>query len=82
MNPQVTVYDNGGTTFDRYTVIIGDAVFGMSMHPRDPQGFNQYCCQLPIMSTESLGLQVPLHELPEEVRKAILERIADMNEDE
>jgi hypothetical protein len=50
----LAIYDNGGKTFDRYTVfyrepITGDAYHnmwlgyrGMSEHPFDPQGFGIY----------------------------------------
>jgi len=38
----VIVLDNNGKTFDRYTVIIEDIVFGMSHNPLHPQGVNQY----------------------------------------
>jgi len=37
------VFDNGGTTFDRYTVVIGNDIYGCSEHPFHPQGFGQYC---------------------------------------
>ena len=39
----VTVYDNNGDTYDRYTVIIGESCYGMSHNPMSPMGFNQYC---------------------------------------
>ena len=38
----VKVYDNGGRTIDRYIVIIGDDVYGMSDDANSSQGFNQY----------------------------------------
>ena len=39
----VRIFDNGGETIDRYTVVINDSVYGMSDNPLSPQGFNQYC---------------------------------------
>lgn len=36
-------FDNGGQTIDRYTIIIGSGVYGMSENPTHAQGFNQYC---------------------------------------
>ncbi len=39
----IQVYDNGGETFDRYTVIIDNDVFGMSENPLSASGFNQWC---------------------------------------
>lgn len=37
------IYDNGGETFDRYTLVTeaGD-IFTMSQNPLSPDGFNQY----------------------------------------
>lgn len=50
MRSKVRVYDNGGLTIDRYTVIVlrqenGQRVadvYGMSENAGSPQGFNQY----------------------------------------
>ena len=38
----IVIYDSGDKWADRYTVIIDDAVFGMSHNPLHPQGFNQF----------------------------------------
>lgn len=41
---QVWVFDNGGETFDRYTIVTSETnVFGASENPFHPQGFGQYC---------------------------------------
>ena len=38
------IFDNGGKTFDRYTIIAADGeVYGSSCNPFHPQGFGQYC---------------------------------------
>lgn len=43
----VIVWDNAGSTMDRYTVLIdGHYVFTMSHNPLSPQGFNQYAGDL------------------------------------
>ena len=43
MSKKLIVYDNGGETIDRFTVVCPDgSVFGMSDDPISPQGFNQY----------------------------------------
>lgn len=43
MDTIIKVLDSGEDTFcDRYTVIIGKDVFGMSNNACSPQGFNQY----------------------------------------
>ena len=36
------IYDNGGETADRYTVVVGGSVYGMSDEPFHPQGVNLY----------------------------------------
>lgn len=73
----VKIYDNGGTTFDRYTVVIGRDVYGMSLHPADPQGFNQYCCDAInlIADKTELGKEIQFISLPEEVKKTIKDRM-------
>ena len=38
----VTVWDNGGLTMDRYTVVIGDDVWFMSAYPGYPNGVCGY----------------------------------------
>jgi hypothetical protein len=41
---QFWLFDNGGETFDRYTIITHDGhVYGSSTEPFHPQGFGQYC---------------------------------------
>mgnify|MGYP001558278080 FL=1 len=40
--PNVTVYDNGGKTADRFTVLIGDDVFAMSSDANMPNGVCMY----------------------------------------
>lgn len=42
---KVIVFDNDGTTFDRYSIInLNDGeMYGSSEHPYSPQGFGQYC---------------------------------------
>jgi len=79
---KVAVYDNKGKTFDRYTVIIGNDVFGMSDNPNHPQGFNQFCGELCASGiTESNILRMSeetfVENLPRQVIKAIVERIKD-----
>jgi len=41
---EVRVYDNGGATNDRYTIVIDGSVFAMNTVPFHPTyGFSQYC---------------------------------------
>lgn len=73
---QITVYDNGGKTFDRYTVIINDHVFGMSPKPNSPQGFNQFCGNLGDLPNIANGQKVvPLEKAPHDLLVAIINRL-------
>lgn len=41
---ETTIFDNGGATFDRFTIILKDGeTFAASGNPFHPQGFGQYC---------------------------------------
>lgn len=76
----IEIYDNGGETFDRYTVIIDGDVYGMSANPNSPQGFNQYSgtlAELPM--ARSNGERITMESLPEEVQKAIEARSKSTN---
>jgi hypothetical protein len=71
----IEIYDNGGTTFDRYTIIIDGDVYGMSENPQSPQGFNQYSGRLAeLPMARSNGERITMESLPEAVQKAIEER--------
>lgn len=72
-------YDNGGKTFDRYTVVpprwateerenphgTFNAI-GASEHPFHPQGFGQNCSAMP---GKHLGKRVKWADLPTDVQK-------------
>ena len=68
----ITIADNGGATCDRYTVIIGDDVYGMSTNPRQPNGFNQYAGDIEDFDSFESENKIIIND---EVSKAILERI-------
>lgn len=70
---EVRVFDNGGKTLDRYTVIIDGSIFAMSGNPEHPQGVNQYVGEKPCNLSGDRELR--WDEVPEPVRKAILNRI-------
>lgn len=63
------IRDNGGKTFDRYTVVydvIGDSkgyysLVGMSAYPFDPQGFGQHGTGMP---GRHLGKKIKFADLP------------------
>lgn len=79
--PEVRIYDNGGETFDRYTVIIDRDIYGMSDSAMAPNGFNQYCgtigeCGYSDHYENDAGERsVKLFGLPEQVRVAIALRV-------
>ena len=54
----VRVFDNGGISFDRYTVLIDGDAFGMSHNPNSPQGFNQYIGCAEEICIEALGSDI------------------------
>jgi len=71
----IEIYDNGGVTFDRYTVIIDGDVYGMSANPNSPQGFNQFSGKLAeLPMARSNGERITMESLPEEVELAIKAR--------
>jgi hypothetical protein len=78
--PFIKVFDNGGKTFDRFTVVIFDKpkssdaghvnVFGMSCNADAPNGFNQYCgtlSELPLVLEALAGDREALSILGREV---------------
>jgi len=74
----IQVYDNGGETFDRYTVIIDNDVFGMSENPLSASGFNQWCGDAYQLQTphDYLGKDVTQEIFKDEIMvKAIVQRI-------
>lgn len=69
------VYDNGGQSIDRYTVIIDNDVYTMSTNALSPNGFNQYYGSVgDILRWENVGQEVSLMTLPKEVYTAIKDR--------
>ena len=78
------IFDNGGKTFDRYTLLtepfhFGKScdAFGFSDDAKSPQGFNQYCGD--IYEGADLGKEISFEKLPDEVQEAILERLEKSN---
>lgn len=72
------LFDNGGKTWDRYTLVVNSELFGFSENPSSPQGFNQYGGKLQLLGDSrhwGLGREVKIESVPEEVQKAIFERI-------
>jgi len=75
---EMQIYDNGGVSFDRFTVVLDDgSVFGMSANPLSPQGFNQYIGEaIEFNGFGHCGKRVDsLRSLPGDVLSAIGNRI-------
>jgi len=68
------VYDNGGQTFDRFTVIFEDQseALGLSENCDSPQGFSQFGVAV---GGRHLGVEISFRELPENVKRHINQRI-------
>lgn len=73
----VRIYDNGGKSFDRYTVVYmndpeGNGCYGargMSEHPTHPQGFGLYTSAMP---GRHLGKRITFDQLPPDCQKVVL----------
>jgi hypothetical protein len=81
----IAIYDNGGESFDRYTVYF-DSVeriviktklytcLGMSEHPFDPQGFGQH-------SSGTLGKhngkRITFNQLPPDCQKLVKQELSE-----
>ena len=74
------IFDNGGETFDRYTLVFKDgSMFGASENPFHPQGFGQFVGDINYESDLShLGKEIPKDELPEPVRKYAVQLVEGM----
>jgi hypothetical protein len=71
------VYDDGGKSFDQYTVFLYGNVYGMSHNPLSPQGFNQFVGETRDIPRpwSRLGKKVDAKDLPEDVKIAICRRV-------
>ena len=75
----LSVLDNGGKTFDRYTLtFVGDEgglfMYGASDDPFHPQGFGQFAGEGGFPDTDEfpeIGLAIDWHELPAQVKKFV-----------
>lgn len=79
------IYDNGGKTFDRYTVVFMNqeeykgmySALGMSREPFHPQGFGQHCSAMP---GRHLGKRIKFNQLPEDCKRCVLQSLGGSNE--
>ncbi len=74
----VRVYDNGGETFDRYTIVVENpetleqSWLGSSEDPFYPSGFGQHLGTTgEIQEGDHLGKRIPFSELPAKVQKFV-----------
>jgi len=79
---KIKIFDNEGESLDRFTVVIGKNVFGLSEKPNSQFGFNQFAFTIGKgegfhqLSDEVLKQKkVKFVSLPIEVQKAIRDRI-------
>jgi hypothetical protein len=70
----VQVYDNDDKTFDRYSVMFGNDLVGMSHNPLSPQGLNQYGGTV-TGDLSPLGKELDWEDVPEEIKDAIRIRL-------
>jgi len=77
------VWDNGGKSFDRYTIILRrawitvyplEAAFGLSDNPDKPDGFSQ-CCE--VIDGPHLGKPIAWMDLPENIQKHVVKRLEE-----
>ena len=75
----IKIFDNGGKTIDRYTLInIDGDVFGFDDKPFHPTGFGQYCGninQWTSKTLEHLGKPIKIDQLTEQAKTFVEERI-------
>ena len=78
----IRCYDNGGKSFDRYTVVFtgnyhgrnGCDYLAMSEHPFHPQGFGQHGWNQNVIDRPTyshLGKKIKFEDLPEDCQKLV-----------
>lgn len=83
----LAVYDNGGKTADRYTVLFGFPFWvpnmgrrvpylSMSAYPTHPQGISMWG-EMPSNNRDALGKHIRWTDLPPEIQKHVLSRCHD-----
>ena len=79
---KLLVFDNGGRTADRYTVIIKNQLYLMSSDANMPNGVNIYSGNVSwrdwdAMAEGTFGKEISFEELPEGTKIAIRERLTE-----
>lgn len=80
--PDVRAYDNGGKTFDRYTIVINGDFYCMSINANMPNGVNMFMGSIPELQLTKSDKEVSLMDLPGVVREAIAKRMIPYMEKE
>jgi len=87
---KIRCYDDGGETFDRYTVVFTGHYkgrqgwchyIGMSEHPFHPQGFGQHSESLDIIDRPKyshLGKKIAFEDLPPDCQRAVIDDYKDI----
>lgn len=73
------IYDNGGKTIDRYTLVVGSVnepgkldMWGFDENPYYPTGFGQFGGSVwPMGSYSHLGKLITISDLPEQARRYV-----------
>ena len=75
------VFDNGGATFDRYTVVTKEGdIITMSDRPQSPSGVNAYSHTLEVgeeYERKNNERMVALKDVPAEILVAIIARLEE-----
>jgi hypothetical protein len=87
MTNQIKIYDNGGETLDRFTVVFIDRPYGtgryqqnlrealaMDENPFSPLGFGQHTSA---MDGTHLGTEIRLEELPEPCQRFVKQNMEE-----
>jgi hypothetical protein len=79
MNQIYKIYDNGGESFDRYTILFEPWYFGkscnclgLSTDPESPLGFSQFS---DCYDGDHLGKEIKFEDLPDNVQTHIINRL-------
>ena len=68
----ISVFDNGGKTLDRYTLVIDKKmVYTMFVDTPTHHAYTRYLCETVDLNTEEAGRLIDIRDLPEEIVKAI-----------
>jgi len=71
------IYDNGGKTADRYTIVFSDrSALALSDNPEHPQGVSQIEPG-PVKLGKHLGKSILFKDLPKNVQKHVKEKMKE-----